>query len=364
MALMILGVAFPVFLMSATLDAMKPDYEYLRYVGEVAPGIGGEVDPGVAAQIRSHPAVARVIQTMSLAVQVLVPPGGGSGVSIYGVSEGDLPVLMDLFDLQIVDGRLPLPRSNEIVISKVTAMNRGLHVGDAIGRPVPESNGEVNPMIVDDIPTEMVIVGLLSRDDLWLGFTSLEYLQSHELTTSRSHRLLVVPAAERKGELDAWLEGSVASAQTRVYTYDAEREEFEGLVQMIMVLFAAIESIIALVAAIALAALNYIFFAQRREEFGILHAIGRSRPWLVFRTVKETTSVVGLAWLAGAVACVLGLIVFQALVYTPRGLNLDFYSFAPWLFTIPIPLAVVIVGAGTIARTLRRLDPVTVIEMR
>jgi hypothetical protein len=364
MALMILGVAFPVFLMSATLDAMRPDYEYLRYVGEVAPGIGDGVDPGVAAQIRSHPAVARVVQTVPLWVQVLVPPGGGSEVSIYGVSEGDLPVLMDLFDVQLVKGQLPRPRSNEIVMSRVTALNRGLRVGDTIGRPVQERNGEDNPMIVDDIPTEMVVVGLLSRDDLWLGFTSLEYLQSHELTASRSPRLLVVPAAERKGELDAWLEESVASAQTRVYTYDAERREFEEIMRLAMLLFAAVESIIAIVAAVALAALNYIFFAQRQEEFGILHAIGRSRPWLVFRTVKETGSAVGLAWLVGAVVCVLGLIGFQALVYTPRGLNLDFFSFAPWLFTLPIPLAVIVVGAGTIARTLRQLDPVAVIEMR
>jgi hypothetical protein len=364
MAFMILGVAFPVFLMSATLDAMRPDYEYLRYVGEVAPGIENAVDPGVAAQIRSHPAVARVIQTVPLWVGVTVPPGGGSEVNVYGVSEGDLPVLMDLFDVQLVEGRMPRPRSNEIVISRVTALNRGLRVGDSVGRPVQERNGEDNPLIVDDIPTEMVIVGLLSRDDLWLGFTSLEYLQSHELTASRSPRLLVVPAEKRKGELDAWLEGSVASAQTRVYTYDAERRDFEEIMRLIMLLFAAVESIIAIVAAVALAALNYIFFAQRREEFGILHAIGRSRPWLVFRTVKETGSAVGLAWLVGAVVCVLGLIGFQALIYTPRGLNLDFFSFAPWLFTLPIPLAVIAVGAGTIARTLRKLDPVTVIEGR
>ena len=343
---------------------MKPDYGYLRYVGEVAPGMGGGVDPGVVAQVRSQPAVARVIQTMPLWVQILVPPGGGSEVSIYGVSEDDLPVSMDLFDVQLVERRLPRPRSDEIVISRVTALNRGLHVGDTIGRPVQERNGEDNPMIVDDIPTEMVIVGLLSRDDLWLGFTSLEYLQSHELTASRSPRLLVVPAAERKGELDAWLEESVASAQTRVYTYDAERREFEEIMRLVMLLFVAVESIIAVVAAVALAALNYIFFAQRREEFGILHAIGRSRPWLVFRTVKETGSAVGLAWLVGAAICMLGLIGFQAFVYTPRGLNLDFFSFAPWLFTVPIPLAVIIVGAGTIARTLRRLDPVAVIEMR
>jgi len=364
MALMILGVAFPMFLMSASLDAMKPDYEHLRTVSEVAPGIGNVVDPGVAAQVRSHPAVARVIQTMPLWLQVTVPPGGGSDVSIYGVSEDDLPVLMDLSDVLLVEGRLPRPRSNEIVMSRVLALNRGLHVGDAIGRPVQERNGQDNLLIKDDIPTEMVIVGLLSRDDLWVGFASLEYLQSHELTASRSSRLLVVPAEQRKGELDAWLEGSVASAQTRVYTYDAGRREFEEARQLIILLFAAVESIIAIVAAVALAALNIIFFAQRREEFGTLHAIGRSRLWLVLRTVKETGSAVGLAWLLGAVVCVLGLIGFQALVYTPRGLNLDFSSLAPWLFTLPIPLAVIAAGTGTIGRTLSRLDPVAVIEMR
>jgi predicted lysophospholipase L1 biosynthesis ABC-type transport system permease subunit len=173
-----------------------------------------------------------------------------------------------------------------------------------------------------------------------------------------------VPAAERKGELDGWLEGSVASARTSVHTYGAEWREYEEVVRLIMVLFAAVESTIAIVAAVALAALNYIFFAQRREEFGILHAIGHSRPWLVFRTAKETGSAVGLAWLIGAAICLLGLIGFQALVYTPRGLNLDLFSFAPWMFTLPIPVTVIVVGAGTIARTLRRLDPVAVIEMR
>jgi len=263
-----------------------------------------------------------------------------------------------------VEGRLPRPRSNEIVIPRASALNRGLRVGDRIGRPLQGRDGADNPLIVDDVPTEMAIVGLLSRDDLWVGFASLEYLQSHELTASRPIRLLLVPAEGRKGEMDAWLEGSVASAQTRVENYDRQEREFRQVMQLMLALFAGVESIIAVVAAIALAALNYIFFAQRREEFGILHAVGRGRPWLVFRTVKETGSVVGMAWLVGAAVCAAGLIGTQIIVYAPRGLSLDFTNLAPWLFTSPIPLAVIVVGAGTVARTLRRLDPVSVIEMR
>jgi hypothetical protein len=66
----------------------------------------------------------------------------------------------------------------------------------------------------------------------------------------------------------------------------------------------------------------------------------------------------------GAALCMVGLICAQASVYGPRGLSLDFFNPAPWLFTLPIPLAVVAASAGTIGRMLSRLDPVSIIGGR
>ena len=109
---------------------------------------------------------------------------------------------------------------------------------------------------------------------------------------------------------------------------------------------------------------THVEWTKEQEEFGILHAVGRSRPWLVLRTVKETGSVVAVAWLIGAAVCVVGLVCAQATVYAPRGLSLDFLNLVPWLFTLPIPLAVILVGTSTIARMLSRLDPVAIIERR
>ena len=134
--------------------------------------------------------------------------------------------------------------------------------------------------------------------------------------------------------------------------------------QGLVLVFAGVGCVTAIVAAIAMATLNYIFFAQRREEFGILHAVGRSRSWLALRTMKETGSLITIAWLVGAVICCIGLICFQAIVFAPKGLSLNFFNPTPWVLTFPVPTAVVAVGTGTIARTLRRLDPVTVIERR
>ena len=365
-ALMILGIAFPMFLTSAMIDTQNPFFlNYLRHVGVVSPGVGRAVDPAMTAQIRAHPAVARVIPATQLGLTISIPPLTITQARIYGVSEQDLPVLIDLFGMHLQEGRLPHPRSNEIVLSEALALNRDLRVGDKVGRPVYERDEDISPEMQDaDIPTEMVVVGVLASKDISLGFVSKEYLESHELYSDRRVNLLVVPAEGRKAELDAWLEEHVASEQTSVSTHGATLREGRQSTLVMHLVFAALEGIIALVAATALTALNHIFFAQRQEEFGILHAVGRSRPWLVLRAARESGSVVAVGWLIGAALCMVGLICAQASVYGPRGLSLDFFNPAPWLFTLPIPLTVVAASVGTIGRMLRRLDPVSVIERR
>jgi ABC-type lipoprotein release transport system permease subunit len=359
MTLMILGVALPVFLLSTLYDAMEPSYEYLRHLSAVSPVAGRAVDPAVTAQIRNHPAVSRVIPAVTLGLRVSVPPAGSTGVALYGVPQDDLPPLLDRLGMDLVDGRLPRAQSNEIVISEAVAQNRGLHLGDVVGGAQEDEDLLLGS---DDLPAEGVIVGLLSRDDLWLGFTSLDYLTSHEMTASRPVGLLVVP--EARSELDPWLRENVASAGIEVTTFRSVQSLYRETRASLFLLLAAVEAIIALVAATSLAALNTIFFSQRREEFGILNAVGRSRLWLIARSAVESGSVIALAWLLGAAVSVAALLALQAGVYAPMGLSLDLGDPVPWLFTLPIPLAVVAVGTAITARTLFKLDPVSIVERR
>lgn len=358
-ALMIVGITLPVFLLSAVTDAMMPYLDHLQHISVVAPS-HTELDPGIVGQVGSHETVAQTIPAVRLGMQMIIPPGGGTTVSIYGVSETDLPVLLELFGVQVQEGRLPRPRTNEMVLSAAIATNRGLHVGDVIGGDIDTGD----ELVVDYLPTEMIITGILSPGRPWVGFASYEYLRSHELTASRSPRLLVIPHPGQKPALDRWLEESVDPTQARVIIYDLEEREYRKQTTSLAVTFALLECMIAAVAAVALATLNHIFFAQRREEFGVLSALGRSKRWLVLRTMAETGSVVSIAWLAGAVLCGVGLLGMQSLVYAPRGLALDFFNATPWLLTAPVPLAVALASVGTIAWMLSRLDPVTVIERR
>lgn len=362
MGLATLGVAFPVFLLAPMVEAETHFTEYLRRVSVVWPIAGDAVAPEVVAQIRGHPGVAHVIPAIELSLTVDVPPVNFTQASVYGVSKDDIQVLTDLYGVQLTEGRLPRPRTNEIVVSQAMAQNRELRVGDRVGQTVYEQ---------DMIPTEMVVVGILSTpqhdpqaDDIWLGFASYEYLEGHERYASWGVQLLVVPVEGHKAELDAWLEEKVASTRTLVKTYDARLRDMQQATRSLLLLFAAVESVVAVVAAIALTVLSYTFITERREEFGILHAMGWGRRWLVLRTAGETASAVAVAWLIGAALCGVGLIYMQMSLYAPKGLSLDFFNPAPWLFTLPIPLAVVAASAGTIAWMFSKLDPVSIIERR
>jgi ABC-type antimicrobial peptide transport system permease subunit len=361
MGLMTLGVAFPAFVFGPMMNAWGTLFEHLRQVSVVSPMAGLTVDPAVTAQIRGHTDVTGVIPVIPLQIRVDVPPMAHPRIPVYGVSESDLQTLINLYGVRLEQGRLPQPHTDEIVLSKALAQNRNWRVGDKIGRA---HDGKED----DELPTEMVVVGILSsppdQEDLWTGFASFEYLSSHEFYASHPIHMLVLPTGGRKGELDTWLEEEVASEQTVVQTLDRAETDYRIAMWIILALFGIIESVIATVAAVALAILSYTFFIQRQDEFGVLHAIGRSRRWLVLRTARESASAVAVAWLLGAVLCGIGLICMQVWVFAPKGLTFNVFNPAPWMFTLPLPLAVVIVGVGLVARMLRRLDPVAVIERR
>jgi hypothetical protein len=362
MGLMILGVSFPAFLFAPMGDAMQPFAEPLRQIGIVTPRMDVSVDPGITAQVRVHPSVAQVIPAVELGLDVQVPPLGWP-ISVYGVSESSLQTLIDLYGVQVKEGRLPRPRTNEIVLSEAVALNRDLHVGDKVGQPVNEDD--------KGIPTEMEIVGLLTcpshdqgEHDLWLGFASYEYLTSHERYKSHPIHLLIIPNGGQKAAMDAWLREELNPELVESLTFDWMRMNYRLLSLIPLALFGAVEIVVAVVAAVALAVLSYTFLVQRREEFGVLHAIGHSRPWLVLRTVRETASSIGLAWLLSALACGISLVGMQFGLYAPRGLGLNFLNPVPWLFTLPMPIAVIAASGGLVARMLRMLDPVSIIERR
>jgi len=370
MALMIMAVVLAVFMFSATHDAGKASYGELAQFDIVGARIGATLEPGLMTQMRAHPAVERVIPTFRhTMLSLVIPPFGSQSIHPYALRAEDMAYLVELFDLRLKEGHLPRPRTNEMVIPETVAENRNLKIGDVIGDPDRPAYPGAQSI---RLSSPFVISGIFARpeaggEDHWLTFVSLEYMESHEAYGTMSMSMLeylIVPVEGQKAAMDQWLLREVDGPAVVVQTYPRAAMAARQALRTTLATIALLESVIAVMAAVALAVLNYLFMSQRRSEYGVLHALGHGRRWLVWRTVRETLVTTGTAWTLSALVCLAGLLYLRFGLFEPLGLRLNMVNLTPWTFTLPIPVAVLAVTWVTVTRTLSKLDPVSIIERR
>jgi ABC-type lipoprotein release transport system permease subunit len=362
MALMIVATALFVFIIMASTDVMvQPPVAALKPMSLISQK-GSPLDATVIAQVRAHPAVERVIPVYVFSpLEISVPPMiPNYPVEAYGVTAEDMAYLMKLYGLELAEGHLPRPNTNDIVIPWTIAQNRDLKVGDVIG-------DRAQPIYPNApaLPSALVVSGIFApTENSWLSFSSLEFINAYRNSWRNNLALIVVPEAGQKTTLDSWLESHLVGERRTVLTYNNQLAWWQNAANSLVYTVSLMESIIALMAALALAGLNYLFVAQRQAEFGVLNALGFSRRQLVWRILRESFLTASIAWLAGLLGCAVILLYLQYGLYDPIGLKLNFFNPAPWLYTLPVPVAVLAVSAITIGWLLSRLDPVSIIERR
>ncbi|MBN1439452.1 MAG: FtsX-like permease family protein [Anaerolineales bacterium] len=364
-ALMIMGTALFVFIAEIFDDARQPMLHHLQRMSLVSPG-GAPINEGTEQAIRSFPSTGRVIPAYVFsALGIDIPPVTPNYPGeTYAVSADDLLYLVDLFGLELAEGRLPRAGTNELAVPWTFARNRSLHVGDIIGDPsdplYPDAPGLPSPLVVSGVfqPAESYAA------ENWLSFASLEFVEAGRGDWAGPLSMIVLPRAGQKAELDAYLDREAGGGELRVLTYGNQTAEFRRQERELVAVLGLLEGVIAAVAALTLAGLNYVFFLGRRKEFGVLQALGFTRRRLVWRGACEGLAAAGAAWLAAVLLFAAIAIGIQLWLYTPAGIQLNFFNPTPWLFTLPVPAAVTAAVAAALAWMLSRMDPVEVIERR
>ena len=360
--LLILGTALLFFIFAASADAMQPGLNNMSHVSAILPN-NQPLDPAIVDQIRAQPAVERVMNVYPFVpVKISIPPMfPDRAVETLCVSAQDMAYLVELYHLKIAEGHLPRPDTNDIVIPWAVAKNRDIHVGEVIGDPA-------NPVYpgAPALPIEVVVSGIFAPGDTlaeetWLSFMSLEFVDKYR---ESDLSLIVVPWAGERAALNAWLESNIAGENRIVITYSNQQIAAQKEMGSMLFTFSLMESIIVLVAALALSGLHYLFVTQRQAEFGLLHALGFLRLQLVGRILREMFFAISAAWFAGLAGCLLILLILQQSIFASAGLKLNFFNPTPWLFTLPVPVTVLLVSAAATTWMLARLDPVAIIERR
>ena len=122
--------------------------------------------------------------------------------------------------------------------------------------------------------------------------------------------------------------------------------------------------ILVVVITIMMGMLISIYQSQRIPEFGLLQALGFSKGRLLKRVMQETIIVVVGGWILGAFAAYGMLNLVNSLLMAPKALMLVTKDPQAYAYTIPVPIAILLVAAWTLIRSFAKFDPISIVERR
>jgi hypothetical protein len=317
---------------------------------------------GLLRQLNDHPAVAETyeVERATTRTQGIF---GSEGRPIYFLSEADRAAFPDRLGWRLAEGRWPRTGTNEVALTENILRNRGLEVGGRIGEVADEK---------DWLSGEWVIVGALASDSVTGGVGDRAYFRERFQTdpdlppevANRPHVLTIKPVEGKELELEAVLDHLPKDQVFAVHRTKARKQLDEQLANVNLIIW-ILNGISIVVVALALGLLNVIFFMQRANEFGLLAALGYTKWYLSLRTFLEAVVTVAAGWALGILLSQGIYTVLNAALFDPRGLApLTIMTSRVFLFTIPVPVTVVVFSVAVVLWQLWRMDPVAIIERR
>ncbi len=275
-----------------------------------------------------------------------------TGSKVLTVKRGDMERLMTLFSLRVKSGRLPDAGKNEIALHELVAANKNLKEGGKIGSKV--NGGEA-------LSGEYSIVGILEGPSV-ISFSSLEYwMEEYKIKDPFCYGMILLPKKGYAEKLDSQL-ADLPYQGLDIRTADSVRKEYESSASGGRLIINIIDLTVIAIVSICTGFLCYVYFNQRRAEFGILNAIGYTRRQIIRKAFIEVgvMSAAGLA--AGLLASVPACVLLNAFVLMPRGQLLKLWNPEYIFSTLCIPIFVTVFSVIPVWRMLDKLDPVEIIE--
>jgi ABC-type antimicrobial peptide transport system permease subunit len=113
---------------------------------------------------------------------------------------------------------------------------------------------------------------------------------------------------------------------------------------------------------LCVAFLYYLYFYQRRPEFGMLEALGHTRTMIISRAFREVLVINSLGLLPGLAATYCGGWLLNRMVFVKHGLPLVLWDSSYLWWLIPIPISITLCSIIPVWRIIKKVDPILMIE--
>lgn len=231
---------------------------------------------------------------------------------IVFLQEGDYPKFLELFNLSLINGKLPENNSNQITFTTESLKNRKLEIDSFIGKQVSKDD----PFL----PGKYKVSGELKfnqqSETFFLGLGNLEFVKGGEIS------YFIKPKVGQEDKLNQdlllleqkYLGIAVETKQT--YSKYAEKE-----IQGADFINNSITGVVTLSSTISVALLIILFINSRINEIGMFLVLGYSNTFVYFKVFLEILFKISLGWLSGMVFTQILFNYLNGNIFEPRAIR-------------------------------------------
>ncbi len=308
------------------------------------------IDPELVKSIKNQAQAGQVIPWVMQHTNITYM-FGETGTRILSLNAKDMAAVMSAAGLKLFKGRLPKPGTEEIVLHKIVAKNKGLNIGDSIGSDLNEK---------EVLPGSHEIVGIVDGSSV-LSFNSLETWVDTYKYDPYLYGMIVIPKKSGLNELNRYID-CLPYQGLDVRTLNSVTTEQEETDRNIKTILTLINMIVITIVSLCSGFLCYIYFYQRRAEFGLLNAIGYTRQRIINKAFAEVSGINMIGFLTGILLALLCALVLDYFMFAPTGQILVIWDSQYLLRVFCIPLFASLFSVIPIWRMLKRLDPIAILE--
>lgn len=334
--------------------SIRTIYSYSKQMLGVTPRGDPSQTPKIRQRIESEAPVPldRVITCRASSAQVRSIVGKWPFI-VIGLEQADMQYYLDRMNARSIEGRLPAAGAAEALISSPVARNLGLKIGDVlIG---PDKDEAYSPKAVK-------VVGIAKTEE-WVMLAPIEY---HRANHFPPIDLLMVFAKNLSDQqvLDSWALKAFKGERAQVFAYQELDKNTEEMFSILYKILNVVIGTLVLVITLMMAMLMNIYQSQRLQEYGLLQALGYTKKQLLRRAMAESVVVVIGGWVIGLFVAYGLLNVVKAQLMDPQAFALDTLDRVAFLYTVPVPIAILLAAGLTVWGRFRKFDPVGVVERR
>lgn len=353
-----------VVFMLCILEVLSSSLSYSTYMSWVKPvenmSIVSAVSPAKPlssldiSSVEEIDLVDKVMPIVFNSIYIKNNVGGNMDTMLFAMKEEDRDFLMKHLKVEVKSGRLPKEGTNEIAIHWRVVANKKLKIGDHIGKKVDST---------ERLEGDYEIVGLLEGDPI-VSFSSIEYIFKDESENSQNlkqYGMCLIPKNNQRDNLNETLV-EMKNEKLRVYSYDTELSSYHSAQDMIDLILKIIGGILTVVLALMIGLISYIFYYQRRNEFGILLALGFRGKRIMSQILIEIAIITFGGFVLGILFMIISSLLLNHFLFMPKGLPLEIWSISYLKTTVFIPVSIFVFSFVPVWRMIRKLDPISIIE--